>query len=96
MRAFVLVLLLAGCGGLDQEAKRCGELPDIPSYSQCIERYNARVAREEQQSQWANSSSEDSAALLLMGATAFSNGYTQSLPSPMLTCFHTGMMTMCQ
>lgn len=116
MRRFAgigFALLLAGCGaeqdhwaGVDPEARRCGELPDISSYSQCIEVYNARVAREatprQQVKQWAapaqpvNTPSEDTAALLLMGATAFSNGYTQARPQPMLTCFRTGAMTMCQ
>lgn len=43
-----------------------------------------------------NSGSENAAAWMLLGATAFSNGYTQSRPQPMLTCFRTGMMTQCQ
>lgn len=43
-----------------------------------------------------NSSAEDAAAWGLLGATAFTNGYTQALPQPMLTCFRTGAMTMCQ
>lgn len=118
LACFMLTLVVGGCGvsdGLDPEARRCGELPDITAYSQCIEIYNARVARDERQAavrrqqaasrpvqQWAapvqqaNTPNEDTAALLLMGATAFSNGYTQAQTRPMLTCFNTGMMTMCQ
>jgi hypothetical protein len=84
-----LALALAGCSpSIDPEAQRCGALPDIPSYSRCIEIYNARAAAR------SNSDNEDNAAMLLLGATAFSNGYTQSRPT--LTCFTTGIMTQCQ
>jgi hypothetical protein len=96
----VLAATLGGCGnGVDPEAMRCGALPDIPSYSKCIERYNARVARQRvaamQAEQW-NTPAEDNAAILLMGATAFANGYNQARQPPMLMCFNTGSIVMCQ
>jgi hypothetical protein len=88
----MVTLAISGCGsGVDPEAQRCGALPDIPAYSRCIEIYNARTA-----ARAARSDAEDTTAWSLLGATAFMNGYNQARPQPMLTCYNTGVMTMCQ
>lgn len=82
-----VAVTLTGCGPtVDPEVRRCWQAPNIQIQDKCIERYNARVAR---------GADDGDAAIMLLGATAFSNGYTQSRPA-MVTCYRTGMMTMCQ
>lgn len=45
---------------------------------------------------WAdNSGGGNDAAVAVMGATAVMNGYNNARPA-MVTCYRTGMMTMCQ
>ncbi len=87
-----LLLALSGCVSQDEmEVRECQKAFDVPTWDRCIEQHNARnEARKAQQA----SENDAAPAMLLLGASAFANGYTQSRPAP-TTCFHTGMITQC-
>jgi hypothetical protein len=93
----VLALALCGCASEDEMAvRKCGQLAYIPDWNQCIEAYNAKVAARQTPSAAAPSTDWNAVApLLLLGGTAFLNGYNQARPVT-TTCFTTGMMTQCQ
>jgi hypothetical protein len=94
MKAIVcLALALAGCGAsdFDMATQQCRDAPDVPAWDRCIDAYKARMAvRDSRQA----SQNEANAAMLLLGATAAMNGYSQARPTP-ITCYHTGMMSQC-
>jgi hypothetical protein len=102
-----MALALSGCASSaftstadDREVRTCQRASvDVPAWNVCIEAHNARVAtreaREAQtQQQRHTTDSEDDATMLLLGGTAFLNGYNQARPVT-TTCFTTGMMTQC-
>jgi hypothetical protein len=85
-----LALALSGCDSDFKAANReCRGAADVPAWDGCIEAYNARAAARRQ------ASDADTATMLLMGATAFTNGYNQARPQP-VTCWNYGPMTQCQ
>jgi hypothetical protein len=110
MRISVLALLttlaLAGCGPdprLDQAAAfQACQIPRdfVPPLNMdqrvCLgSHYRRQQAALEAQDAQTDTDSEDAAAMVLLGGTAFVNGWNQGRHSPVATCYTTGMMTQC-
>jgi hypothetical protein len=90
--AAMLVIALPRCSTQDEiEVRECQKARDVPEWDRCIEQHNARYAARKAQH---DANDDSGAAMLLLGGTAFLNGYTQPRPVT-TTCFTTGMMTQC-
>jgi hypothetical protein len=94
--AVVLALALSNCASADNlEVRQCQQaFVDVPTWDHCINAHNAQMATRTAQESQQESQSESAAAWLLLGGTAFLNGYNQGRPIT-TTCFRTGMMTQC-
>jgi F0F1-type ATP synthase membrane subunit c/vacuolar-type H+-ATPase subunit K len=90
--AAALALALTGCGSspdtsTQQAWQACAGVEPWQVHSDCLrDQYRLQDAQQRD--------SEATAAILLMGGTAFLNGYHQGRPAT-TTCFTTGMMTQC-
>ena len=94
--AVILALALSGCAiGDPAEAARMCQGKVAHAWDECIAAYNAQIAALGQGDAAAQRQSNmDTGAVLLLGATAFANGYTSVRPVT-TTCFTTGIMTQC-
>jgi hypothetical protein len=67
--------------------RACTGVEPWPVHSECLrDQYRRQDAQQ--------SDNEATAAILLLGGTAFVNGYNSGRPAT-TTCFRTGMMTQC-
>ena len=82
------IISLAGCTSIDQQARdACPRISPGRISTQC---YNAQLARLQAQQQ----ADEDNAAILLLGGTAFVNGYNAGRDAPLPMTNYGGHVTM--
>ena len=89
--AIVLALALAGCASESIERQAFHACPIIRDGQVSTKCYNAQLARLQAQQQ----ADENTAAILLLGGTAFVNGYNAGRDAPLPMVNYGGHVTMC-
>lgn len=74
-----IVLALAGCGSVDSDNawvnQRCRNTVDVPSWDRCVTQANAMLPARRAAQAAQEQANDNTAAMMLLGATAFTNGY---------------------
>src|SRR4029077_6888158 len=85
----LVIISLAGCTSIDQQARdACPRISPGRISTQC---YNAQLAHLQAQQQ----ADENAAAMVLLGGTAFVNGYNAGRDAPLPMVNYGGRVTMC-